>query len=252
MDRINVLILAGQREGVIDPLCREAGVEYKALLPILGTSMIDYVTKALDASQAAQPPYYVSGIDVKMLDGAFIQSPSGAGPANSVVQAFEAGLKPPFLVTTCDHPLLSPEMVDTFVSESQVSGQDFTLGLASKSVIAPAYPDVKRTYLKFKDVHVSGCNLFYIANDKGMEAIRFWQSAQNDRKHPLKLARRVGLGMLFRYLFGGLTLETAFNTASGKLNIQAKPVLLPFAEAAIDVDKPSDLELVTQILSARS
>jgi len=38
---VSVLILAGQREGVVDPLCEAAGVERKAIIPINGKPMID-------------------------------------------------------------------------------------------------------------------------------------------------------------------------------------------------------------------
>jgi hypothetical protein len=34
--------------------------------------------------------------------------------------------------------------------------------------------------------------------------------------------------------------------------MRLKAVILPFAEAAIDVDKPADLELVERILAARA
>ena len=249
--QISALILAGQREGVVDALCEAAGITWKALLPIHGRPMTDYVLNALAASPRVKAPHWISGLDIKLLSGSFHQSPSAAGPASSIVVAAEAGIPYPFLVTTCDHPLLTADMVETFIDGAEQSGADFALGLAPKTIIQPAYPHVKRTYLKFKDVHVSGCNLFYVKNEAGLEAIRFWQAAQNDRKKPWKLASRMGVGTLLRYLTGGLTLDGAFAYASKRLKISAKPVLLPFAEAAIDVDKPSDLELVTGILSGR-
>ena len=43
----------------------------------------------------------------------------------------------------------------------------------------------------------------------------------------------------------------AFDYAAGRIGITAAPVLLPFAEAAIDVDKHADLVLVESILQAR-
>jgi len=251
-EQVSVLILAGQRAGVVDPLLADAGVDWKALLPILGKPMTAYVLAALDASDGLSKPYWVSGLDKDLIDRGLNQSPSEDGPASSVVVAAEAGLPYPFMVTTCDHPLLTPDMVNHFLQKSIASGADFTLGLATKDVIGPAYPHVKRTYLKFKDQHVSGCNLFYVANAKGLEAIKFWRAAQHDRKKPVKLARRLGIGMLLKYITGGLTLNIAFEHASKSLNINAKPIILPFAEAAIDVDKPSDLELVTEILTKRN
>jgi molybdopterin-guanine dinucleotide biosynthesis protein A len=247
----HVLILAGQRAGVVDPLCEQAGIERKALLPIHARPMIQYVLDALGASALTHKPFWISGLDKGLIDPALHQSPSAAGPASSVVVAAEADLPYPFLVTTCDHPLLTTQMVDTFLQNSEKSGADFTLGLADKTVIQPAYPHVKRTYLNFKNKSVSGCNLFYVRNEQGLGAIRFWQGAQNDRKKPIKLARRMGFGLLLKYITGRLTLEGAFEQASAKLSLKAVPILLPFAEAAIDVDKPSDLDLVTSILAGQ-
>ena len=249
---VNVLILAGQREGVTDPLCADAGIEWKALLSILGRPMTDYVLEALDASPSLKAPFWVSGLDKNLIRKDLLQSPSEGGPASSVVAAAGAGLPYPFMVTTCDHPLLSSDMVEAFIKGAQDSGVDFALGLASKSVIQPAYPETKRTYLKFKDDSVSGCNLFYVKNKAGLEAVKFWRAAQHDRKKPVKLARRVGFGLLLRYISGQLTIDGAFEYASNKLKVNAKPIMLPFAEAAIDVDKPSDLVLVETILSGRT
>ena len=55
-----------------------------------------------------------------------------------------------------------------------------------------------------------------------------------------------------RFGLGTLTLDGAFRIVSNRLGLTAKPILLPFAEAAIDVDKPSDLELAEAILKLRS
>ncbi len=246
MKDISVLILAGQREGVVDPLCAETGVERKALVPINDRPMIDYVLNAIEAADL-KSPYHVSGFDADY-DDRLVQSPAAPGPAGSVLAAIENGIEYPVVVTTGDHPLLTAEMLDYFVGGAVEAGTDFCVGLAEKTIIQPAYPDTKRTYLKFKDTAVSGCNLFYIANANGLEAIRFWETAQHLRKQPVKLASRLGWGVLWRYVSGGLTLRGAFDYAANKLGITAAPVLIPIAEAAIDVDKPSDRVLVEAIL----
>ena len=244
---VSVLILAGQREGVVDPLCAAAGVDRKAVIPINGTPMIDYVLAALSAADI-QKPFHVSGFDADY-DARLTQSPSAHGPAGSAYAALTNGISFPCLVTTCDHPLLSQDMLHIFISGAQQSGADFCVGFAEKSVIQPAYPDVKRTYWNFSDIPVSGCNLFYIANEKGLAVIEFWKQAQHLRKQPIKLARTIAWGLLFKYVLGRLTLTEAFEYVSKRLNITAAPILIPIAEAAIDVDKPSDKELVERILT---
>ncbi|NNE59197.1 MAG: NTP transferase domain-containing protein [Hellea sp.] len=247
---ISVLILAGQREGEVDPLCAMAGVERKAMIPICGRPMLEYPIEALKQA-GLRTPFHVSGFRPnKYAD--LTEVPSGRGPADSTVTAIETGISYPVLVTTCDSALLSREMVDSFVSQAMDTGADFCAGLAEKRIIQPAYPDVKRTYLNFKGSAVSGCNLFWVANENGLEAIRFWKRAQNFRKQPIRLAAKVGIIPPLLYIFRQLTLDGAFRYAAKRLGITAKPVLIPIAEAAIDVDKPSDLELVEQIMAGRA
>ena len=74
---------------------------------------------------------------------------------------------------------------------------------------------------------------------------------QHLRKKPFKLARKIGVLIGLKYLMGKLTLSGAFNYAANRIGISAAPILLPFAEAAIDVDKISDLEMVESILARR-
>lgn len=243
---LRAIILAGQRPGP-DALCEHAGVAYKADIPICGIAMVERVAEALRGG-GIETPLALSGYpDAKP---GFEIIAGGRGPADSALLAAGEGSFP-VLLTTCDHALLTSTMVEDFVAQSRVSGADFTVGLATETVISAAYPTTQRTYLRFADAAVSGCNLFYLANEKALEAIRFWRVAQDFRKDPLKLARTVGLGLGIKYASGRLTLDGAFDAVSKKLKITAVPVLLPFAEAAIDVDKPSDLALVEKILAAR-
>jgi hypothetical protein len=57
---------------------------------------------------------------------------------------------------------------------------------------------------------------------------------------------------LIRYGLGRLDLETAFRLGSQRLGLDARPVIMPFAEAAIDVDKPDDKALCEIILQSRT
>ncbi len=242
-----VLILAGQREGVIDPLCEAAGVSHKAEILIAGVPMLDRVIAAMTDAELADKSY-ISGYSGSKLK----QVSNGKGPADSVALGLAEIDKFPCLVTTCDHALLTAEMVNSFIDGAKAAGTDICVGMATQSVIQAEYPKTQRTYMRFSDKAVSGCNLFYIANPDGMKAIAFWQSVQHLRKNPLKLARKVGVGIGIKYAAGRLSLQGAFDYAADRIGITAAPVLLPFAEAAIDVDKPADLDLVEAILQARS
>lgn len=241
-----VLILAGQRAGVTDPLCEAAGVSHKAEIPIAGVPMLTRVVSALSEAGLSEK-LYISGYSGSKLK----QVSSGEGPADSVALALEEISQYPCLITTCDHALLSKDMIDSFVEGAKKAGADICVGFATEEVIEADFPETKRTYLRFSDKAVSGCNLFYIANADSAKAIAFWQSVQHLRKNPLKLARKVGVSIGLKYAAGRLSLMGAFDYAADRIGITAAPVLLPFAEAAIDVDKPADLYLVEKILQIR-
>ena len=243
---VRAVILAGQRPGP-DALCDSAGVTWKADIEIGGRTMAQHVESALRGAG-------IGDISLSGYGGTLSALPNvagGQGPADSALLACEGGSFP-VLLTTADHPLLTVAMVSDFTNGARASGADFCVGFATEAVIQKTYPTTARTYLRFADYAVSGCNLFYIASDSGLEALRFWRTAQEFRKQPLKLARKVGLKLGAKYAAGRLGLFEAFETAGARLGITAAPVLLAHAEAAIDVDKPADLALVTQIMAARS
>ena len=243
---VRAVILSGQRPGP-DPLCEAEGVDWKADITVGTRTMLEHVVAALRTAGIADVSLSGYGGSASTLPNTM----GGEGPADSALLACE-GETFPVLVTTCDHPLLSEAMVRDFVAGAQASGADFCVGLATEAVIQAAHPRTSRTYLRFSDHAVSGCNLFYVANENGLEAFRFWRTAQALRKQPLKLARKVGLRLGAKFAAGRLGMGEAFDAAGAKLGITAAPVLLAHAEAAIDVDKPADLELVRAIMADRA
>ena len=181
---------------------------------------------------------------------AFVQSQNSA--ASSALFAIREGaVRLPLLITTADHPLLTGRMVDHFLGASSETQSDLAVGLATAETILARYPQSKRTFLKFGKDKVSGCNLFAVKNERALKALEQWQYLDTVRKKPWRLVGAFGPSALLRFAVGALDLETAFAIASKKLDLSAKPILMPFAEAAIDVDKPEDKELAERILAAR-
>jgi len=81
--------------------------------------------------------------------------------------------------------------------------------------------------------------------------VEFWSHVERERKHPLRLIRTLGGLVLIRYVLGCLSLSEALDRLGRRLDLQVKEVLLPFPEAAIDVDTPEDLALAEKILMER-
>ena len=118
-------------------------------------------------------------------------------------------------------------------------------------MIRKAYPDAQRTYLRFRDERYSGANLYALLGPDARRAVAFWRRVEQERKRPWRLVRAFGWRPLLAYLLGRLTLDDAMARASGIIGARIAAVVMPFAEAAIDVDKPADLALVETILARR-
>lgn len=244
------LVLAGSR-GYADPVATYAGVSDKALIDIAGTTMLARVVDALRAAGAARIVVAVSsdavGSVAAQLGVEVLRA--GQGPSASVAAAF-ATLGSPLLVTTADHALLRPEWINRFLADVPADADVCAL-LAERAAIETALPATRRTYLRFADGDWSGCNLFYLASARAAAAIALWQEVEADRKRPWRIVRRLGPGALVRYLTGRLTLDAALARLGRIAGVKACAVASPFGLAAVDVDKPDDLDLVRALLAER-
>ena len=100
-----------------------------------------------------------------------------------------------------------------------------------------------------KRVTHSGCNLFHFATPRSVAALDLWAQVEADRKRPWRIVRRLGLGTLLRYLSGRLTLVEAIAHLGRLAGLDAAAVASPFGLAAVDVDKPADLDLVRTLIA---
>lgn len=255
------LVLAGSR-GPDDPVARHAGVAHKCLAPVAGVPMVVRVVLALAASPsvgrialALEEPAIVGDLPAlrPLLGGGRLTTlATAATPSLSVLRALDALPGPlPLLVVTGDHALLSPEIVEHFCAAASATGAELAAGLTSAAVLLGAYPGTQRTFLRFRDDRYSGANLYAILTEPGRHAVVFWRRVEQERKRPWRLVRAFGWRSLLAYLLGRLTLDAAMERASRVIGARVAAVALPFAEAAIDVDKPADLELVERILARR-
>jgi GTP:adenosylcobinamide-phosphate guanylyltransferase len=248
----HAVILAASR-GASDPMAQAYGSLHKCMITIGGVPMLARVVDALRAvpriesitvstEQASVYQHAVEGV---------IHCPSLKSAPSSAMAAIEKIGRYPVLITTGDHALLTPEMVFHVCATSEKLGADFTAGLATAETVLAAYPDTKRTFFRLGPDSVSGCNLFTVHSREGLRVLQAWQKLESSRKQPWRLIGAFGFKPLLYFVFGKLSLQLAFEMASQRLGCTIKPLLLPFAEAAIDVDKPSDKELAETIVARR-
>ena len=255
MKTLTALVLAGTRAGG-DPLASGEGVSHKALITIAGRAMIEHVVHALDAVPAIGRIVIAIERPEALEDLPGLRAPgcrrpvtivaAAEGPSASVASVL-AREGVPLLVTTADHPLLRPEWVRKFLDATPADA-DATLALASRASVTAAAPGTRRTWLRFVEGEYSGCNLFLLQRSAATGVVDLWRQLETDRKRPLRLMLRLGIGFALRYALGWLRLDQALARLGRASGARVAVVELADGRAAIDVDKLDDLELVRRLM----
>jgi molybdopterin-guanine dinucleotide biosynthesis protein A len=255
------IILAADRSPD-DPVSRAAGVSCKALTPVGGIPMVLRVLNALDESLAVGPrllcgpPWPLleqvaalkSGVDA----GDYAWTANRDSPSASASATMEQiPDSQPVLLTTADHALLSSQIIDYFCAQAYTADFDLLVALAPHELVATTYPGVHRTRLRFSDRDYCSCNLFAFMTPHSRTIANFWRKVESQRKRPWRMFATLGWWPVFKYLLGRLSLQEAVARISGILEIKIGVVILPFADAAVDVDTEKDWRLVQQILAGK-
>ena len=259
--KFTALVLAADR-GPDDPVARAAGVPCKSLTPIGGIPMVFRVIKALDASREVDainlcgPPESIVNQTAELGDliasGKVKWYANQATPSTSAYHTLQRLRdEVPVLLTTADHALLNAPMIDYFCSEARATDCDVVAGIARHEFVTKAHPQTRRTATRLRDGAYCGCNLFAFLTPRANLAADYWRQVESQRKKPLRLIRILGGVAVFRYLMGRLSLKEALDRISRRLGFKAGAVIMPFAEAAVDVDSVKDWELVERIVAEK-
>jgi CTP:molybdopterin cytidylyltransferase MocA len=256
------VVLAADR-GSPDPVAAAAGVSCKAMTPVLGDPMLFRVIRALQGSHAVSaivlcgPPrsivrqdrqlaQFIESERIEWVDSRETPSTSAAAALTHAAAAF------PVLITTADHALLTPDMVDHFCHHARRTSADVLAALASYRQVMQAFPGVRRTATRFRDGPFCSCNLFAVMNARGRKAVEFWRRVERERKTPWKMINQLGWFVVLKYLLGALTLAEGLERTSKMLALRAGAVAMPYPEAAVDVDTPSDWQFVENLARRQS
>ena len=256
---IPAIVLAGERpDGNV--LARHFGLASGVLVQVAGQPCIRWVMEALRAATTVRggilcgPDQHTRDNSPELTrildDGAFSWRAPAEGPAESVLASLADLPDRPVLLTAADHALLTPEIVDNFCNLALLADADFIVGLVPYARVREAYPDSKRTVLKFADGEYCGSNLFMVRTDAGARLLEFWRTIARHRKKPWRMAREIGMGTLAAYLTHRLTLTDTLDRIGGKAGCRISHVEILNPRAAVDVDSIADHALAEQILGA--
>ena len=255
MSRWTAFLLAGSRPRG-DPLAQSMMLGHKALIPVGGKPMVQRPVEALLGSESverirvlAQQPKRIA--EVLPSDPRIAVEASGETIAATLeAMCVDPDVQWPILVTTADHALLNPAMVEDFLAKS--ADADVAIGLVTREALMKRLPETKRTWLRFRGGAYSGANLFLLGSPKVRSTLELWRSNEQNRKKAWRMLLILGFTGFLGAVLRLRTLQQTLDRVGKKLGLSIRAVEMADPLAAVDVDKPADHELVTAILQGRA
>ncbi|MGB6230721.1 MAG: nucleotidyltransferase family protein [Litorimonas sp.] len=258
---VSALVLAARRPGATDPLAAKAGVSHKCLIEMDGGPMIELVLRSLAGSSHVED-IYISIDDPSALDGvAMIHDGSLGKPVTilrsednlftSVKSALAEQSRYPIIICTADNALQTAEMVDHFCAGFEGSDCDAAVALTPAEVIWAKYPDGQRRPYTFKDGKYSNCNLFGLRTPASVAAAKAFEGGGQFGKSKRRIAKAFGIVNLALYHYTMVSLDDVFKRLSKRFRVKVVPVIMPFAEAPIDVDNERTERIAREVLAER-
>jgi 2-phospho-L-lactate guanylyltransferase (CobY/MobA/RfbA family) len=249
MSSVDAVILAGAPAGA--DLSPEAESASRAMVQLGDKSMLQWVVDALRGSPSVGRIAAVGNVTADGLDQVVEPGENMVANIRRGIDALET--QDCVLIACSDIPLLTPEAVEDFLDRALKLDADLAYPIIPRAHCESRYPGLKRTYLKTADGVFTGGNLMLVKPDF---ISRNWQAiadAYAARKHVLRLARMIGMGVLARVLLAQLVpaflkISMLENAVSRMLDAKVAAVVSAYPEIGEDVDKPSDLEAVRKVL----
>ncbi len=257
--QVDALVAAGGESKPDDPLYPMTNGGPKALLPIAGKPMAQWVLDALAGAERIGRVVVVgltveSGLTCgdKPLD--FIPS-AGSMVANAraglrrVLQLNPAATR--MMWVSADIPTVRPEHFNWLVDEGLKTDIDFCYSVIERSVMEKRFPGSRRSYTPLKEATVCGGDANLLATRLVKTDNPVWEKITEARKNVFKQASLIGYETLLLLALRQLTAERAVQLVGKKMGITGRPVFCPYAEVGMDVDKPFQYEIVTRDLEKR-
>lgn len=254
-----ILVLAGKRDGKLDPLAERAGVSHKAVVPLMGKPLIGHVLgtieKAWDDAKVLisihDPSVLEPVAEVERLKAAGRLRIVEAQPG--IVESLEAAAALadwPILVTTGDNALTTVEALREINADGIESGADVVLGLARREDIQAAHPEGQYGFYQFKDMAISNCNLFWLRDAGAFSAVESFRSGGQFFKNRSRMIKAFGLGNLIRFLLKTDTVDGAMVRLSRRFGVKVVAHRFADGRLAIDVDNERTYRVAEELMQA--
>lgn len=252
---MDALVIAGGIPQPDEPLYVYTRGEPKAMLDIHGKPMIQWVLDALSDARQVENVVVIglpedSGLTCTKLI-TYLSNQAGMieniiSGINQILEIHPDATK--FLLATSDIPGITSEMVDWEIEATQEVDADLCYFVVKRELIEQRYPGSKRTFTRLKDVEVCGADLHVLHTSVAQLNPAIYQRLIASRKNPIKQASILGFDTLLFMLTRTITLDNAVEKITARLGITGRAMVSPYAEIAMDVDKPHQLEMMREDL----
>lgn len=247
--RVDAIVLAGAKND--GKLQQVDSAKYEALIDIGGKAMVDYVLATLRGCSVVDRIVTVGPEEVRQ--GVTVPNIEFALSGDSMIDNIRIGIdalhsSSKVLVVTSDIPLIAPEAILDFVTRCEAEQADIYYPVTAKEVNESKYPGVHRTYVSLCEGVFTGGNLVLLAPESVERGHNLIAKAIEMRKKPWQLARLLGFSSLVKLLCHRLSIKEIEARVERILGFRGVGIISPYPEVGIDVDKPSDLELVRRVL----
>lgn len=249
--QVDAIVLAGaENDGKLRGASPSA---HEALIEIDGRPMVEYVIAALRESGrvrriVAVGPDPELGRAISGLGVHFV--PCGQRMVENIrigIQHLAPGRQ--VLIVTSDIPLLTGAALEDFLVRCEARRADIYYPVIRREVNEAKFPGVRRTYVRLRDGVFTGGNLVLLEPAIVERCHQVIERAVAMRKKPWQLSRLLGPKFIVKFICNQLTLSEIEERVEKILGFLGVAVVTPFPEIGIDVDKPSDLDLVRRFLN---
>lgn len=255
---MDAYIIAGGIPKPGDPLYPFTQGKPKALLELAGQSMIQWVLDALDGARLVDRVVIVGLAEAARLRCAKPLSfyPSYGGFFDNVMagrhiireispQAAYA------LVVSSDIPAATPAAADWLIAQASDAAHEVYFVVIRKEVMEDEFPGSRRSYAHLKGLDLCSADMHVLSVSREPDSEDVWKILAGARKHVLRMASLFGVGFLARAALRRVGLEEAERHICGRLGVNGRVLLSPYAEIGMDVDKPHQLEMLRTHLEQR-
>ena len=256
---MDAIILAGGKADQDDPLYTMTKGGYKSMLEIAGKPMVQWV---LDALSGVDRIGHVVVIGLNSENTLRCTHPTIFLPDHGgIIQNIKAGaealleINPDpdarMLAISADVPSITPEVIEWTMDAVAKSDHDLYYCVVERDVMDARFPDSKRSFVPIKHHLVCGGDLNAVRVGEAARDHELVDMITASRKNVFKQASLIGFDTLFLLLIRQLSIAAAEKRIGKRLKFRGKVIINPYAEVAMDVDKPFQFEIMEKELIKR-